>query len=71
MEEKEIIEKILKVLTKSREPLTTTEIVNAIGLPRYIVMRRLFKLAASGRIRGKQARNRGSWIWWLEGSYNV
>ena len=67
MNEHEVTERILRVLRKAKEPLTTAEIVKAVGLPRHIVIKRLFKLAVEGRIRGKQTKTRGSWIWWYGG----
>jgi len=60
-----LAQQIFKVVKKSNEPLTTDEIVMAVKQPRHLVIHRLRNLAIEGKIRGKQTRERGSWIWWL------
>jgi len=63
----ELTQQIYKIVKNSNEPLTTDEIVGAVKQPRHLVIHRLRKLAMEGKIRGKQTRERGSWIWWLVG----
>lgn len=63
----ELTQQIYKVVKNSNEPLATDEIVELVKRPRYLVIHRLRNLAMEGKIRGKQTRERGSWIWWHAG----
>jgi predicted transcriptional regulator len=60
----ELTQQIYKVVKNSNEPLTTDEIVDAVKQPRHLVIHRLRNLAMEGKIRGKQTKERGTWIWW-------
>jgi hypothetical protein len=59
----EITFMILQVIESSVEPLSTKEIVERTRTPRHLVAYRLFILANEGKIKGKQSKKRGPWIW--------
>ncbi len=61
----QIIQDILSIFSNTNRPYTTTEIVKLLKKPRHIIKNRLDKLAIEGKIKGKQTKNRGSWIWWV------
>lgn len=61
----ELTQQIYKTVKNSNEPLATDEIVDSVKQPRHLVIHRLRNLAAKGKIRGKQTKKRGSWIWWI------
>lgn len=63
----ELTQQIYKIVKNSNEPLATDEIVELVKRPRHLVIHRLRNLAMEGKIRGKQTRERGSWIWWSSG----
>ena len=63
----DISDKILKIVTKSKEPLDTNEIIDAIpNATRSKIMYRLTNLRADGKIHGKMITSggKGVWIWW-------
>ncbi len=61
----QILNDILLLFLNSNKPYTTNEIVKLFNKPRHIIKNRLDKLAIEGKIKGKQTKNRGSWIWWM------
>ena len=56
---------ILSIFSSSNDPYTTDEIIKLIKQPRHIIINRLNKLAIGRKIKGKQTKNRGPWIWWM------
>lgn len=62
----EIASKILAVIERSTEPLSTKEIVERTKMARHLVAYRLFVLANEGKIKGKQLQKRGPWIWFTK-----
>jgi hypothetical protein len=62
------IEDVLAVLRHAGVgmPVTTSEVSQMLDLSRARTITILSRLAIERRIRGKQVRNRGQWIWWLE-----
>lgn len=61
----ELTQQIYGVVKNSNEPLATDEIVGLVKQPRHLVIHRLRNLAIEGKIRGKQTKERGTWIWWV------
>lgn len=60
-----ITEQIISIISNSNEPLTTQEISRSIEKNRIFTFYHLTKLALMNKIRGKQPKNYGSWIWWI------
>jgi hypothetical protein len=61
----EVEKRLLHLVNKSDEPLSTRELVLKMKMTRSKVFYRLFLLRAENRIRGKFiGSGKGSWIWW-------
>ena len=63
-EDDKISKDILDIILNSEDPLFTSEINEKTGKPRYLIFNRLQQLKKEKKIKGKQLKKRGSWMWW-------
>ena len=61
----ELNDKIIEIITNSKEPLTTQEIAKKINKNRNFVLNRLLGLVQFSDFRCKQSKSYGTWVWWL------
>ncbi|NVM03036.1 MAG: hypothetical protein HWN67_11905 [Candidatus Helarchaeota archaeon] len=60
-----ITKKLYKIILNSQYPLSTEELSQIVKRPNYSLLTLLKKLAIEGKIKGKQLKKGGSYIWWL------
>ena len=61
----ELNNKIIEIITNSKEPLTTQEIAKKLNKNRNFVLNRLLGLVQFSEFRCKQSKSYGTWVWWL------
>lgn len=59
-------DEVVSILRRVGSPVTTREVSQMLDLSRARTITILNRLAIAHRIRGKQVRNRGGWIWWVD-----
>jgi hypothetical protein len=57
---------LLAFLRRSAVPVTTREVEAHLGVTRSRAITLLNRMAIERKIRGKQVRNRGEWVWWVD-----